>query len=375
MRRTVTILAALACLLAALSAAAAPRQTRNVVLIVSDGLRWQEVFSGADPLLLNDEKAGGSWTPLAELRQKYWAEDPAERRRLLLPFLWSTVAADGQLFGNQLEGSRVQVTNGIRISYPGYNEMLTGSADPRIGSNEFGPNPNITVFEWLNDLPQFHGAVEVFGTWSVFADIFNEPRSHLPVHAGATVVDRRDRSARGRLFEELYLTTTRLEGSNPFDSFLHVALRDHLRRHHPRVLFVGYGDTDLWAHVGRYDLVLEAAHSFDQFVGELWRQMQSMPEYRGKTTFILTADHGRGSGAVDWKDHGVAQAGSENIWIAVIGPDTPPLGERRDVAPLTQGQLAATVAAFVGQDFRGVGRAAAAPVVAVVPAPTAPAAH
>jgi hypothetical protein len=368
MRRIGRTLAALVCLALTLSAAAAPPRTRNVVLVVCDGLRWQEVFTGADPLLLNDERAGGSWTPLAELQQRFWAEDPRERRRLLLPFLWSTVAVHGQLFGNQLAGSRVQVTNRIRISYPGYNEMLTGAADPRIDRNEFGPNPNVTVFEWLNDMPRFHGAVEVFGTWSVFADIFNAPRSHLPLRAGATLVDRRDNSARGRLFEELYLTTTRLEGSNPFDSFLHVALRDHLRSHHPRVLFVGYGDTDLWAHVGRYDLVLEAAHSFDRFVGELWSQLQSMPAYRGTTTLVLTADHGRGSGPVDWKDHGVAQAGSEDIWIAVIGPDTPALGERHEVPALTQGQLAATVAAFVGQDFHGTGRNAAAPIAAVLSA-------
>ena len=44
-------------------------KTRNVVLIVSDGLRWQEVFTGADPALLN-AKAGGSWLAEAELRKR-----------------------------------------------------------------------------------------------------------------------------------------------------------------------------------------------------------------------------------------------------------------------------------------------------------------
>ena len=34
----------------------------------------------------------------------------------------------------------------------------------------------------------------------------------------------------------------------------------------PRVLFVGYGETDNWAHQGRYDLVLDSAHRFDYFV-------------------------------------------------------------------------------------------------------------
>lgn len=361
MNRWLRLLAAFVCLIAALPAASEP-QRRNVVLIVADGLRWQEVFTGADPLLLNDLQAGGSWTPVAELRQRFWHDDPQERRKLLFPFLWGTVARQGQLFGNQLAGSRVRVSNGVLISYPGYNEMLTGSPDPRIDRNEFGPNPNVTVLDWLNRKPEFHGKVDVFGTWSVMADIFDDQHSALPVRAGATLVDRSDQSERGRLFAELYDTTTRLYGTNPFDGFLHVALRDHLQSHHPRVLFVDYGDVDLWAHMGRYDLVLETAHNFDQFVGELWNKMQAIPQYRDNTTFVLTADHGRGSGAVDWKDHGVGQPGSENIWIAILGPDTLPLGERRNIPDLVQGQIAATVAALVGQDFRAFKPSAAAPL-------------
>ena len=368
MYKFAALLAALVWMDVGLPAAAAPPKTRNVVLVVSDGLRWQEVFSGADPLLLNDAKAGGNWTPVAELRQKYWREDPRERRQLLLPFLWGTVARNGQLYGNQLAGSRVQVANKILISYPGYNEMLTGSADPRIDSNEFGPNPNVTVFEWLNADAEFRGKVSVFGAWGKFADIFNEPRSQLRTRAGATVVDHDDRSDRGLLLAELYRTTTRLDGSKPYDSFLQLALREHLKANRPRMLFVGYGDTDLFAHLGRYDQVLESAHNFDQFVAELWQALQSLPEYRDQTTLILTADHGRGSGPSDWKDHGAAYAGSQNIWIGVLGPDTVALGERSNVPDLTQGQVAATVAALAGKDLRKLNPNAAAPL------PQAPAA-
>ncbi len=53
-------------------------KTQNVVLIVSDGLRWQEVFTGADRLL--NDKAGGSWVSEAELRKRYWRDDAAARR-------------------------------------------------------------------------------------------------------------------------------------------------------------------------------------------------------------------------------------------------------------------------------------------------------
>src|ERR1700719_1550045 len=78
-------------------------KTRNVVLIVSDGLRWQEIFTGADSSLLNEEH-GGIWESEASLRERFWNDDPAVRRRLLFPFLWDVVAKKGQLFGNQTKG-------------------------------------------------------------------------------------------------------------------------------------------------------------------------------------------------------------------------------------------------------------------------------
>jgi bisphosphoglycerate-independent phosphoglycerate mutase (AlkP superfamily) len=132
------------------------------------------------------------------------------------------------------------------------------------------------------------------------------------------------------------------------------------------VLFIGYGETDEWAHTGRYDLLLRAAHQFDKFVEQLWNTMQSMPSYRDQTTFIITTDHGRGSGLTGWKDHGIEQKGSENIWIGVLGPDTLPLGEREHAPAVTQSQIAATLAALLGKDYRGSMPQAAKPLPDVV---------
>jgi hypothetical protein len=338
-------------------------KTRNVVLVVSDGLRWQEVFTGADPTLLGEH--GGIWASVERLRHDYWNDDPSERRKMLFPFLWGVVARQGQIFGNQNKGSVAHVTNGMAFSYPGYNEMLTGYGDPRINSNQFGPNPNTTVFEWLNHFPEFHGKVAVFATWDTFKDIFNEPRSHLTMQAGWDLPKASVNTPHGRLLERLFRTTTRFDDEDLSNSLLQVPLLDLVKSERPRVLFVGYGETDNWAHQGRYDLVLESAHHFDDFVRELWETMQAIPEYRDKTTLIITTDHGRGSGLEQWKNHGVDEKGSENIWIAVMGPDTEPLGERGNVAEVTQAQIAATVAALLGKDWRqGSERAAPALPVA-----------
>ena len=195
--------------------------------------------------------------------------------------------------------------------------------------------------------------VAAYATWSTFADIFNEKRSNLILQCGWNLPRRPAKvSPRDALLETLYRTTTRLDDEDVYDSFLQVPLLDFIEVGRPRVLFVGYGETDNWAHAGRYDLVLESAHQFDQFVEQLWNTMQAMPQYRGQTTFIITTDHGRGSGLVEWKEHGVEQKGSENIWIAIMGPDTPTLGERTNIAPVTQAQIAATLAGFLGKDYR-----------------------
>jgi hypothetical protein len=340
-------------------------KTQNVVLIVSDGLRWQEIFSGADPSLLND-KEGGSWLGNTELRNRYWREDVDARREVLFPFLWGTVAKRGQIFGNQLKGSIAHVTNGKAFSYPGYNEMSTGYPNDAIDSNEFGPNPNATVFEWLNKLDEFRGRVAIFGTWNVYDNIFNRSRSGLVMQTGWTLPKSTHDTPRDALLRELYETTTRLDDEDTWNSFLQIPLLDYVKAAHPRVLFVGYGETDNWAHQGRYDLVLDSAHGMDHFVQELWDTMQAMPQYHGTTTFIITTDHGRGGGLTEWKDHGVKEKGSENIWIALMGPDTPPLGERAHVAPVTQAQIAATVAAFVGKDYRRDVPKAAPPIAGVL---------
>ena len=348
-----------------IAASISAHKTRTVVLIVSDGLRWQEIFTGAEAKLLTD-KEGGSWMPSEELRQRYWRPSPTERRALLFPFLWGTVAKGGQLFGNQALGSVARVTNGKAFSYPGYNEMTTGYPNDAITSNEFGPNPNATVFEWLNKSEEFRGKVAIYGTWNVYDNIFNKQRSGLTMQTGWTLAKRESETPRVALLRELFETTTRFDEEDCPNSMLQVPLIDYVKTGKPRVLFVGYGETDNWAHQGRYDLVLDSAHRMDHFVEQLWNTMQAMPEYRGTTTFIITADHGRGSGPVEWKDHGVEQKGSENIWIAVIGPDTAALGERAHIAPVAQAQIAATVAALVGKDYPAAVPKAAAPIGAVL---------
>lgn len=114
----------------------AQRKTENVFLIITDGLRWQELFTGAEKLLISKENGGVQDTNA--IHQKFWRETPEQRREALLPFFWNEIAHHGQLLGNQNEGSVVAVANPHKFSYPGYNEIFTGVID-RIDSNDKKP--------------------------------------------------------------------------------------------------------------------------------------------------------------------------------------------------------------------------------------------
>ena len=157
-------------LLVALPATA--QQTDNVLLVTFDGLRWQELFGGADETLMNREVGGAR--DVEELRERFWRGDPRERREALLPFFWSVVARQGQVFGDPSADSIARVTNGKVFSYPGYNEILAGVTDDSIDSNDKKPNPNLTVLGWLHRQPGFENRVAAYASWDVFPYIIDE---------------------------------------------------------------------------------------------------------------------------------------------------------------------------------------------------------
>ena len=333
-------------------------RTRNVVLVMTDGLRWQELFGGADSTLL--ATSGDS----TALRRDFWRSTATERRSALLPFFWRTVATGGVLFGDSASGNLARVANRLKFSYPGYSETFTGFVDPRIDSNEYPPNPNVTVLEWLNRTGATRGRVAAYATWDAFSRIINAGRSGIPVHDGWERGMPSTRTPKSDLLRALYGSSTRYWHNNTWDALMQQSMLEGLRGAKPRVLFVGYGETDEWAHGGRYDLYLRSARQFDRHLEELWTMLQADLQYRGTTTLLVTTDHGRGNGP-RWRDHGADVVGADRIWIAAMGPDTPATGIVR-TGSVTQSQVAATLAALLGHDWRAAEPRAAPPLPGVV---------
>ncbi len=347
--------AACASLFASFAAAQIPstHKTQNVIVVMVDGMRWQEIFRGADPALfspLGPKWLGDPQKMATQAQRQYGGATPNDRRRALMPFLWQVIAAQGQVFGNRDLGSDSHVTNGLNFSYPGYSETMVGFGDPRIHSNDDIPNPNQTVFAWLNAKPQFAGSAAAFGAWQVFDGIFDSEHCGFVVNAGFTPLTAIPSTPELAVLNALKAETVRLWDDESYDPMpFHTAI-EYVKAKKPRLLFVGLGGTDDFAHAGSYPAYLDAAHLADTYLRELWDLVQSMPEYRGKTTLIVLPDHGRGEGP-KWTTHGEKVPESRETWMAFLGPDTPALGERKQGSVVTESQVAATLAALLGEDY------------------------
>ncbi len=323
-------------------------KTESIVLITLDGFRWQEVFSGADSAFMRQQKDLKD----PELAKKYWRNSSDERKQALLPFFWKTIATEGQLYGNRDLGCKVNVTNDQLFSYPGYSEILTGKADnERIHSNDKIYNPNTNVLEFINSRPSFKGKVAAFTSWDVFPYIINDKRSGIFVSTGVAEVKGKKLTESEKMMNKLIMSLPNPLGDVRLDAFTFYYGMEYMKKNKPNVMYFAFDETDDFAHRGEYGAYLNSAHYTDGFISELWSYLQSDVQYKNKTTLLITSDHGRGANADDWKSHGKKIPVADQIWFAVLGPDTPALGELKGPSQYYQNQLAKTLAAFLGLNY------------------------
>ena len=323
-------------------------KTKNIILVTIDGFRWQEVFNGADSSFIHNKRLVKKPD---NCDKKYWNDNLSERRKALLPFIWGTVATQGQIYGNRAKGCFVNVKNPYWFSYPGYNEILTGFVDVRVNSNEFGPNPNVGVFEMMNKSSEFNGRMATFASWDAFNDILNEKRSGLVVNSGFEKIKGIDNDNKIDVLNNIQTQLPDIFDGVRLDGVTFNMGFEYLKAKNPRILYLAFDETDDFAHGGKYSDYLNSAHYTDDFLNQLWNWVQSNPDYKDKTTMLITCDHGRGEGPVEWRSHGSKTAHSDQTWFAVIGPDTPSKGEMTD-GQYYNNQYAKTMAALLGFDYK-----------------------
>lgn len=325
------------------------QKTENVILVTLDGYRWQELFNGAEQRLISKDFVSDS----AAISRQFWLDTPEKRREKLMPFMWSVIGTEGQIYGNRAYNNFVNVTNRQWFSYPGYSEILCGfSDDARIHSNDKFANPNANILEYIQKQSRFSGKVAAFSSWDAFPYIINAERSKVPVNSGIVEANG-NVSEREKWLNEIMHQVPNPLGDVRLDAFTFHYAFEYLKKNKPRVLYIAFDETDDFAHGGKYDLYLQAAHYTDGFLKTLWDWCQSDPQYKGKTTMIITVDHGRGSvKPADWRHHGIKIPNADEIWFAAIGPDAAPVGEIRTAGQLYQNQFAKTIGALLGLDYQ-----------------------
>jgi hypothetical protein len=308
----------------------------KLFIITLDGFRWEELFKGADSLLIQDPEVNSDTSISKAL---YWAETIEERRKKLMPFFWSVIGKQGELFGNRTYGNKVNVANPYALSYPGYNEILTGQVDYSIYDNEKRRNTNRNILEVLNDSGAYAGKVAAFTSWELFPYILDkEERGSFVLNSGHQQID-------DKILTPAQAVVNTVQGNmhdeapTRYDELTYITCKEYMMKYKPSIVFLSFSGTDNAGHNNKYDQYLQEANNADRMISELWRLLQAMPEYAGKTTLLITTDHGRGKKKSNWSDHGFFVSGSSQTWYALLGNTVVPHGEMRSETQVYQKQL------------------------------------
>ncbi|MDB5197654.1 MAG: hypothetical protein JWP88_2025 [Flaviaesturariibacter sp.] len=318
---------------------------QNIFIVTLDGFRWQELFGGADSLLINNPAI----TPdTSYTKAMYWASSVEERRERLMPFFWNVLSKKGQVFGNRNVGSKVNTKNPYFLSYPGYNEIFTGEADPLIASNEKVKNKNTNLLEYINKLPEYAGKVAAIASWDAMPYILNKERSGFFINGGNEAVHDGKLTHTQAALNAIQEAPEYAEDATRNDMLTFLSAKEYIKKNKPKVMFVGLSGTDDASHAKKYDQYLKNANDADRIIAGLWNLVQSIPDYKDNTTFIITTDHGRGQDKETWHNHGFFVKGSSQTWIAMLGNNIRPLGECKVNSQLYQRNIAGTIGYLLG---------------------------
>ena len=110
--------------------------------------------------------------------------------------------------------------------------------------------------------------------------------------------------------------------SSPDELSVYIA-RQLMRQVAPSLLWITLHDIDV-AHAGAYSLYIDGIRRTDRLCGDLWKAIQTEPEYAGKTTLFVLPDFGRDSdddaGGNGFQHHRTGDTLSRTTWMLVAGP-------------------------------------------------------
>jgi len=261
----------------------------KVVLITLDGVRWQEIFNGTDPLLYHGKKISA---------------------RDLLPNIYYQFVDRGMVVGKD---STFVATGPNHISLPGYLEIMRGHPSSDCQDNDCEPRLQ------ENTIADLFDKSAIFASWDTIRKTVGKNTDKFVVNCGRNFRSTGWKQAElddNQTFPEVW--------GDPIyrpDDLTEKAAIDYLQYYSPDFFWVSLGDTDEWAHYGDYDKYLESLQQADKFIGMVVEMVKSGEDGQD-FTFIVTADHGRG---LQWQSHGWDRESARD-WVMMAGRKIPAQG-------------------------------------------------
>ncbi|MBX3191150.1 MAG: alkaline phosphatase family protein [Labilithrix sp.] len=272
-----------------------------IVLVVLDGVRWQEIFVGSE----RDGRTPADLAPnLQRLATERGAAIGAPGR--------GTIAATGPNF----------------VSLPGYTEIFSGSAPLRCADNHCPATETPTL---LDDARAAGAKVGAFSSWETMRRAISASPDEIVASCGRSGDPRIDPSPGTDDYRPDRLTAD--------------AALAWFEAERPDVFFLGLGDTDEYAHHLDYEGYLAALGRADAIVGRLVALVDRMGERGERTSILVTADHGR---ARDFGSHGGHAPESARVWLIASGGAIRARGQVRSSAPRYLADVAPTLRVAAG---------------------------
>ncbi len=284
-----------------------------VVLVVLDGVRWQEMLGGA--------RGRPTATFIPNIRRL-----ATERGAMVGASARMPIAASGPNF----------------VSLPSYREILSGRALADCSDNDCPRIARPTIVDELRDRGR---TAAVFSSWEKIDLAAATRREGITLSAGRGGAPGSPWPGGGD-FRRDRITAD-------------LALR-HLEEARPDFLFLGLGEPDEFAHHGDYDGYLRSIEAADAIVGELLAVLDRMGERGARTHVFVTADHGR---AESFKDHGGRFPESARVWLVASGPRIVARGDLDDGHPHRLRDIAPTLRPIAGLPPLPTSHDAGAPIV------------
>jgi hypothetical protein len=137
-------------------------------------------------------------------------------------------------------------------------------------------------------------------------------------------------------------------GPTSGDELTFLVGREVMRKFAPRLLVVIFSDVEV-AHFGSYAMHLGGIRTGDRLVYQLWQEVDTNPEYRGKATLMILPEFGRdpdGSATNGFFNHRANEESTRNTWMMALGTavDKPQIIDR----PVRHIDLCPTLAGLLG---------------------------